>query len=145
MEMQAKSTDNHGDTADEYFIPLKPNHAVALTMNFPQLSPSTADDSSHRQTGFNHECPDCMADVFGPIMAPYAALQQQTEDYRARLEDIAYRRYLTMKSHLFDTSQRKLKRRWKRRFRVLLLCARDVTSSLLYRLAPIQVRYPGGE
>ena len=130
MEIQAESTINHGDAADEYFVPLKPNHAVALTMNFPQFSPSTAHGSSDGQPGFNYECPDCMADVFGPIMAPYAALKQQTDDYRARLEDIAYRRYLAMKSHLFDTSRRKFKRQWKRRFRVFLSSARDVTPSL---------------
>jgi hypothetical protein len=54
-------------------------------------------------------------------MAPYAALQQQTDDYRRRLEHIAYRRYIAMKSHLFNSFEKDFKRKWKRTFRVCIL------------------------
>jgi hypothetical protein len=70
---------------------------------------------------FDYNCPDCVADLFGPIMAPYAALQQQTDDYRRRLEHIAYRRYIAMKSHLFNSFEKDFKRKWKRTFRVCIL------------------------
>ena len=35
-EINVDSTANN-DAVDEYFIPLEPNHALALTMNFPQF------------------------------------------------------------------------------------------------------------
>ena len=36
MEIKTNSIIN-SDNNDEYFIPLEPNHALALTMNFPQF------------------------------------------------------------------------------------------------------------
>ncbi|CAF4335788.1 unnamed protein product, partial [Adineta steineri] len=97
MEIPTNSTINN-DTNDEYFIPLEPNHALALTMNFPQFPEVNHLKTSETQADFDYNCSDCVADLFGPIMAPYAALQQQTDDYRRRLEHIAYQRYIAMKS-----------------------------------------------
>lgn len=36
---------------DEYFIPLEPNHALALTMNFPQFSESTPSENLFTEKG----------------------------------------------------------------------------------------------
>jgi hypothetical protein len=84
-----------------------------------------------------------MADLFGPIMAPYAALQQQSNDYRRRLEHIAYRRYMTMQSHL---SEHDVQRKWKRTFKVYIhiFTGQNIYNhSLLYsiRLSTISVLY----
>ena len=37
MEIKTNSMINN-ETNDEYFIPIEPDHAIALTMNFPQFS-----------------------------------------------------------------------------------------------------------
>ncbi|CAF2902734.1 unnamed protein product [Rotaria sp. Silwood2] len=118
MEIKTDSIINN-EINDEYFIPLEPDHAVALTMNFPQFPESTSSKTSFIQTDFNYDCPDCLADLFGPLMAPYAALQQQSDDYRLRLEYIAYQRYVTMKLYLFDSFQKDFKQKWKRTFQII--------------------------
>ena len=51
-------------------------------------------------------------------MAPYAALQQQSDDYRLRLEYIAYRRFLAMKTYLLDSFDKKFQRKSERTFKV---------------------------
>jgi hypothetical protein len=81
------SSENH----DSYFLPLEPNKAVALTMNFPQHDPSiskmmtpgnnqTTDQLSneHHSHGNHittdpHGCLECMSTMYGPNYAPFAA------------------------------------------------------------------------
>ncbi|CAF3389315.1 unnamed protein product [Rotaria socialis] len=104
---------------DEYFIPIQPDHAVALTMNFPQFSEPIQSKASAIQTDFDYNCPDCLADLFGPLMAPYVILQKQSDAYRLRLEYIAYQRYMTMKSYLFDSLEKDLKTKWKSTFKII--------------------------
>ncbi|CAF3968887.1 unnamed protein product [Rotaria magnacalcarata] len=116
MEIKTNSMINN-EANDEYFIPIQPDHAVALTMNFPQFSEPIQSKASLIQTDFDYNCPDCLADLFGPLMAPYAVLQKQSDAYRLRLEYIAYQRYLTMKSYLFDSFEKDFKTRWKSTFR----------------------------
>ncbi|CAF1161447.1 unnamed protein product [Rotaria sp. Silwood1] len=115
MEIKTNSIINN-ENNDEYFIPLEPNHALALTMNFPQFPEAISSKTSFIQTDFNYDCPDCLADLFGPLMAPYAALQQQNDDYRLRLEYIAYQRYVTMKLYLFNSFKKNFKQKWKHTF-----------------------------
>lgn len=43
---------NKMEMNDEYFIPLKPDHALALTMNFPQFSETNRSKDSFNQMGF---------------------------------------------------------------------------------------------
>ncbi|CAF4800916.1 unnamed protein product [Rotaria magnacalcarata] len=116
MEIKTNSMINN-EANDEYFIPIQPDHAVALTMNFPQFSEPIQSKASLIQTDFDYNCPDCLANLFGPLMAPYAVLQKQSDAYRLRLEYIAYQRYLTMKSYLFDSFEKDFKTRWKSTFR----------------------------
>ncbi|CAF3845494.1 unnamed protein product [Rotaria sordida] len=116
MEIKTTSIINN-EINDEYFIPLEPDHALALTMNFPQFPESNQSKTSFIQTDFNYDCPDCVADLFGPLMAPYAALQQQSDDYRLRLEYIAYQRYVSMKLYLLDSFKKDFKQKWKRTFK----------------------------
>ncbi|CAF3503035.1 unnamed protein product [Rotaria socialis] len=116
MEIKTNSMINK-EANDEYFIPIQPDHAVALTMNFPQFSEPIQSKASAIQTDFDYNCPDCLADLFGPLMAPYAVLQKQSDAYRLRLEYIAYQRYMTMKSYLFDSLEKDLKTKWKSTFK----------------------------
>ncbi|CAF0964427.1 unnamed protein product, partial [Rotaria sordida] len=118
MEIKTTSIINN-EINDEYFIPLEPDHALALTMNFPQFSESNQSKTSFIQTDFDYDCPDCVADLFGPLMAPYAALQQQSDDYRLRLEYIAYQRYVSMKLYLLDSFKKDFKQKWKRTFKII--------------------------
>ncbi len=49
MEIKTNSMINN-ETNDEYFIPIEPDHAIALTMNFPQFSEPTQSKDSLIQT-----------------------------------------------------------------------------------------------
>jgi len=48
MEIKTNSIMNN-DANDEYFIPFEPNHALALTMNFPQFPESNHSNTSDVQ------------------------------------------------------------------------------------------------
>ncbi|CAF5084780.1 unnamed protein product, partial [Rotaria sp. Silwood1] len=50
MEIKTNSIINN-ENNDEYFIPLEPNHALALTMNFPQFPEAISSKTSFIQTG----------------------------------------------------------------------------------------------
>ncbi|CAF0792051.1 unnamed protein product [Didymodactylos carnosus] len=112
---------------DEYFIPLEPNKALAFTMNFPQLSESSKDKNMEingqlkqpcEYKEFDYNCPDCISDMFGPIIAPYAALAQQHDEFKHRLEYIVYQRLSTLRT-LYNTNSdnNNNNKRWDRKFK----------------------------
>ena len=118
----------------EYSLSLEPDHAVALTMNFPQYSPSPP--VADLPVDFDYQCVDCMGDLFGPIMAPYSILQEQCEDYRDRLERITQRRFEMIKKDFSPVKKKK--------HRVMIVKLISSVDLIISLLETIQIRCETG-
>ena len=81
-------------------VPIEIDRPVALTMNFPQIP------SNSVEFDFDYQCSDCLAELFGPIVAPYALLREQSEDYRNHLKIITEKRFQILKNNLLNKRQR---------------------------------------
>ena len=58
------------------------------------------------EVDFNYQCAECLAELFGPIVAPYVVLREQAEDYREQLQFITDKRLQTLKTEFQNKEKR---------------------------------------